>query len=143
MSLSFLGGGGRGSEEIYKLPGFCIIIAPFCPTFVVGIVVRLFLPTSSNTAYSLSRTGILDGFYCVPMKMDRSSVCPRQGSRFYASGKAMVLQQVPLLPLTTVFDYSFLLIFSCWLLPSWTRHALEQRHSVNKWRRQAYARRLF
>ena len=51
-----------------------------------------------NTAYSLSRIEILDGFYCVPMKMDRSSVCPRQVSRFYASGKPMILQQVPLLP---------------------------------------------
>ena len=104
MSLSFLGGGGRGSEEIYKLPSFCIIIAPFCPTFVVGIVVRLFLPTSSNAAYSLSRTGILAGFYCVSMKMDRCSVCPRQGSRFYASGKAMVLQQVPLMPLIKLIN---------------------------------------
>ena len=74
-------------------------------------------------------------FQCVPTKMDRSSVCRRQVSRFYASGKAMILQQVPLLPsiklnipelvLTTVFS-------SCWLLPSWTHHALAQRHSVNK-----------
>ena len=125
------------SEEIYQLPGFCIIIAPFCPASVVDNVVRLFLPTSSNTAYSLSRTGILAGFYCAPMKMDRSSVCPRQGSRFYASGKAIILQQVPrLLPsiklintpelfLTTVFS-------SCWLPPPWTHHVMEQRHSVNR-----------
>ena len=82
------------------------------------------------------------------MKMDRSSVCSRQGSCFYALGKAMVLQQVPrLLPsiklinspelfLTTVFS-------SCWLLPSWTHHALEQRHSVNKWRWPAFLCRLF
>ena len=105
VSFFFLGGGGGGgSEEIYKLPGFCIIIAPFCPTFVVGNAVRLFLPTSSNTAYTLSRTGILAGFYCVPMKMDRSSVCPRQGSRFYALGKTMVLQQVPLLPLIKLIN---------------------------------------
>ena len=106
--ISFLfffgGGGGGGSEEIYKLPGFCIITAPFCPTFVVGNVVRLFLPSSSNTAYTLSRSGILAGFYCVPIKMDRSSVCPRQGSRFYASGKAMVLQRVPLLPLIKLIN---------------------------------------
>ena len=129
------------------MPGFCIIIAPFCPRFVVGNDVRLFLLTSSNTAYSLSRIGILDGFYCVPTKMDSSSVCPRQVSHFYASGKAMILQQVPLLPskklnqhsgafLTTVFP-------CCWLLPSWTHHALEQRHSVNKWQREAFACRLF
>ena len=96
-----------------------IIIAPFCPTFVVGNVVRLFLFTSSNTAYSLSGTGILDGFYCVPTKMDRSSVCSRQVSRFYASGKAMILQQVPLLPSIklnqhsgAVFDYNFLFLLA-------------------------------
>ena len=101
------------------MPGFCIIIAPFCPWFVVGNDVRLFLPTSSNTAYSLSRTGILDGFYCVPTKMDSSSVCPRQVSHFYASGKAMILQQVPLLPSKKLnqhsgafFDYSFPLLLA-------------------------------
>ena len=101
---------------------------------MVGNVVRLFLPTSSNAAYSLARIWILDGFYSVPTKMDRSSVCPRQVPPFYAPGKSMILQQVPLLPsiklnqhsgavLTTVFS-------SCWLLPSLTHHALEQRHSV-------------
>ena len=75
-----------------------MIIAPFCPGFVVGNVVRLFLLISSNTAYSLSGIGIriLDGFFCVPTKMDRSSVCPKQVSRFYASGKAMILQQLTL-----------------------------------------------
>ena len=93
VSFFFLGGGG-GNKEIYKLPGFCIIIAPFCPTFVVGNVVRLFLPTSSNTAYTLSRTGIVAGFYCVPMKMDTSSVCPRQGSRFYQSINQLYLNTV-------------------------------------------------
>ena len=113
------------SEEIYKLPGFCIIIAPFCPRCVVGNVVTLFLPTSSNTAYSLSRTGILDGFYGVPTKMDRSSVCPRQVSRFYGSGKAMILQQVSLLPSIklnqhsgAVFDYSFLFLLASAFLDS-------------------------
>ena len=137
------------SEEIYQLPGFCIIIAPFCPASVVDNVVRLFLPTSSNTAYSLSRTGIFAGFYCVPIKMDRSSVCPRQGLCFHALGKAIVLhQQVHrLLPSIKVINSPELFlatVFSwCWLLPSWTHHALEQRHSVNKWRRQAFACRLF
>ena len=90
---------------------------------------------------------MLDGFYCVPKKMDRSSVCPRQVSPFNASDKSMILLQVPILPsiklnqhseavLNTVFSF-------CWLLLSWTRHALEQRHSVNKWRPQAFACRLF
>ena len=115
------------SEEIYWLPGFCIIIAPFCPGFVVGNVVRLFLPTSSNTAYSqsLSRIRILDAFYCVTSKMDRSNVCPRQVSRFYTSGKAMILQQVPLLPSIklnqhsgAVFDYIFLFLLASPFLDS-------------------------
>ena len=129
-----------------SLPGFYIIIASFCPRFAVGNV-RLFLSTSSNTAYSLSRTGILDGFYGVPTKMDRSSVCPRQVSRFSVWGKAMILQRVPFLPSIKLNKHSelFLTTFfsSCWLLPSRTHHAVEQRHSVNKWRRQAFACRLF
>ena len=49
--------------------------------------------------------------------MDRSNVSPRQVSRFCASGKAMIFQQVPLLPSIklnqhseAVFDYSFLFL---------------------------------
>ena len=105
--------------------GLYIIIAPFCPRFVVSNVVRLFLPTSSNTAYSLSRIGILDGFYGVPTKMDRSSVCSRQLLRFHVSGKAMILQRVPLLPSIklnqhsgVVFDYSFLFLLASAFLDS-------------------------
>ena len=57
--------------------------------------------------------------------MDRSSVCPRQVSRFYASGKAMILQQVPLLPSIklnqhsgAVFDYIFLFLLASAFLDS-------------------------
>ena len=57
--------------------------------------------------------------------MYRSSVCPRQVSRFSGSGKAMILQQVPLLPLIklnqhsgAVFDYSFLLLLASAFLDS-------------------------
>ena len=89
----------------------------FCTRFVVGNVVRLFLPTPSNTADSLSRIGILDEFSWVSTKMNRSSVCPRQVSRFYASGKAMILQQVlPSIKLNqhfgAVFDYIFLFLLA-------------------------------
>ena len=62
MSLSFVFGVKR------FITCFCIIIAPFCPRFVVGNVVRLFLPTSSNTAYSLSTIGILNGFTVSPRR---------------------------------------------------------------------------
>ena len=90
---------------------------------------------------------MLDGFYCVPTKMDRNGVCPRQVSPFNASGKSMILLQVPLLPSIKLNQHSGAVLntvfSSCWLLLSWTRHAFEQRHSVNKWRRQAFACRLF
>ena len=63
LSLSFVFGVNRffNCQLLYN-------IAPFCPRFVVGNVVRLFLPTSSNTAYSLSRIGILDGFSVSPRR---------------------------------------------------------------------------
>ena len=76
----------RDLSTAWLLLGYCTILR------VVVCNVRLFM------TYSLLRIGILDGFYCVHTKMDRSSICPRQVWCSYASGKAMILQQVPLLP---------------------------------------------
>ena len=112
--------------EVKKFINY-IIVAPFCPTFVVGNVVRLFLPTSSNTAYSLSRTGILAGFYCVPMHEDGQEqrlssakvvfLCLRQGhgpsAGIPASACDKTNQQSG-----AVFDYSFLVVLASPFLDS-------------------------
>ena len=52
--------------------------------------VTLFLPTSSNTACSLSGSDVLIRFYCVPTKMGRNSVCPRQVSNFSGLDKSTI-----------------------------------------------------
>ena len=107
-------------------------MAPFCPRFEVGNVVRLFLPTSSNAAYSLARIGIL----LCPHEDGQEQCLSWASIAFLYLLPSIELNQHSGVELTTVFS-------SCWLLPSLTHHALEQWQSVNKWRRQAFACRLF
>ena len=52
--------------------------------------VTLFLPTASNTSYSLSGIGRFDKSLLCPHKMGRNSVCPRQVSHFCGLDKSTI-----------------------------------------------------